>query len=258
MKRTIEETFKKTIRPLFNKLGLDVIKLQNTHAFPLDFTQKNIDICNAVAPFTMTTRERINALIYAVEYIIKNNIEGDFVECGVWKGGSSMVIALTLQKLGITDRNIYLYDTYTGMSEPTDADVFINGQAARQRFETAKLTNDTSSWCYSSLDEVKTNMHSTGYPKDKLHFIKGKVENTIPATLPNKTALLRLDTDFYESTKHELIHLFPLLCVSGVLIIDDYGDWAGSQKATDEYIKENNVRILLNRIDCAARLGIKT
>jgi hypothetical protein len=85
----------------------------------------------------------------------------------------------------------------------------------------------------------------------------GKVEDTIPADIPEKIALLRLDTDWYESTKHELIHLFPRLQKGGVLIIDDYGFWKGARKAVDEYFAENNIQILLNRIDDTGRMAIK-
>ena len=93
--------------------------------------------------------------------------------------------------------------------------------------------------------------------RKRIHFIRGRVEDTIPAQAPARIALLRLDTDFYESTKHELIHLFPRLVPNGVLILDDYGHWQGARKAVDEYFEDNPCRILLNRIDFAARIGIK-
>jgi len=111
---------------------------------------------------------------------------------------------------------------------------------------------------FASLSEVKKNMFSTGYPQENLVFIKGKVEDTVPTRVPPQIALLRLDTDWYESTKHELNYLYPLLVKQGVLIIDDYGYWAGSKKAVDEYISQNNVPILLNRIDHTGRIGVKT
>lgn len=98
-------------------------------------------------------------------------------------------------------------------------------------------------------------MQSTNYPAEMLVFIKGKVEDTIPKTMPKHIALLRLDTDWYESTKHELLHLYPLLSKSGVLIIDDYGYWAGSKKAVDEYFSKGEM--LLNRIDYTSRIAIK-
>jgi O-methyltransferase len=85
----------------------------------------------------------------------------------------------------------------------------------------------------------------------------GKVEDTFPKDTPDKIAILRLDTDWYESTRHELIHLYPKLSIGGVLIIDDYGHWEGARKAVDEYINDNTLRILLNRIDYTGRIAVK-
>jgi hypothetical protein len=104
---------------------------------------------------------------------------------------------------------------------------------------------------------VKLNIESTNYPKNLVHFVKGKVEDTIPQTMPEKIAILRLDTDWYESTYHELKHLFPKLVKGGIIIIDDYGHWKGAREAVDQYFTENGIHILLNRIDYTGRIGIK-
>jgi hypothetical protein len=112
-------------------------------------------------------------------------------------------------------------------------------------------------WCDASLEIVRKALAITGYPSDKIHFIKGMVEQTTPHSAPDKIALLRLDTDWYKSTKHEMIHLFPRLSKGGVLVIDDYGHWQGSRKAIDEYLAENNVKLLLNRIDYTGRIAVK-
>jgi O-methyltransferase len=90
-----------------------------------------------------------------------------------------------------------------------------------------------------------------------VRLVKGKVEDTVPKNAPEKIALLRLDTDWYESTRRELVHLFPRLVPGGVLIIDDYGHWQGARKAVDEYIAGNQVKILLNRVDYTGRIGVK-
>jgi O-methyltransferase len=208
--------------------------------------------------FTLTGKERLYALQKAVQYLTKAGIEGDFVECGVWKGGSIMAMALTLMDLGVTDRKIFLYDTFAGMSKPTDEDREFRKKdsSAKERW-VERQNGDHVDWEYSSLSEVKENVYSTGYPKDNFVFVEGKVEDTIPKVMPSKIALLRLDTDFYESTKHEFEFLFPALVPKGVLILDDYGWWEGVKKATDEYLSANNVPILLNRIDSSSRIGIK-
>ena len=107
------------------------------------------------------------------------------------------------------------------------------------------------------LEEVRHNLSNVGYPDDRIKLVKGLVEATLPNKAPSKIALLRLDTDWYESTRHELIHLYPRLAQRGVLIIDDYGHWEGAQKAVDEYIRDNNLPVLLNQIDYTGRIAIK-
>jgi len=179
------------------------------------------------------------------------------VECGVWKGGSSMPVALALKGLDAMDRDLYLYDTYSGMSAPTDIDVSPIYGRASDLFSRSKTSDDTSNWCRSTLEEVRMNMRSTGYPERKIHFVQGKVEDTIPGCIPGQIALLRLDTDWYVSTKHELTHLFPRMTENAVLIIDDYGCWEGARKAVDEYIEQHRLKLFLVRIDASAYATIK-
>lgn len=254
----MRQIIKTTIRSLIQRFGFDIVRHQQKDVYPPDFSEQTIGICDIVKPYTMTSPERVNALIGAVHYVVKNKIDGAMVECGVWKGGSIMAMALTLTNLGDESRELYLYDTFSGMSAPSDVDVSSDGAKADDTFSQTKISEDSSNLYFSSLDEVKENVFTTGYPKGKIHFIKGKVEDTIPTKIPNEIALLRLDTDWYESTKHEMTHLFPLLKQNGVLVIDDYGHWEGARKAIDEYISDNNIRILLNRIDYTGRIAIKT
>jgi O-methyltransferase len=224
---------------------------------PIDASQDFIDTYYKTKPYTMTSLDRMFAAYNAAEYIEKNNIEGDIVECGVWRGGSAMIMAMKLMQMKSTSRNIFLYDTYEGMTDPTDKDVDHSGKHSSERLKKEDKKKGANIWCYATLDEVKQNMKGTGYPEEKIKYIKGKVEDTIPVLVPNKIALLRLDTDWYESTKHELIHLFPLLSKYGILIIDDYGHWRGSRQAVDEYFKELGIFPFLNRIDYSGRLFIK-
>lgn len=215
-----------------------------------------IDIIGIVRPFTMTSDERIAAFCNAVRYIVRSNIAGDIVECGVWRGGSMMAAALTLLAAGDSSRNLHLFDTFEGMPPPTVVDRAVeSGKLASVLLNEAGKASDI--WAYAEIDEVHANLTSTGYPAEHLHLIRGKVEDTIPGVSPSQIAILRLDTDWYESTKHELIHLFPKLSVGGVLIIDDYGCWEGARKAVDEYIEANHLPILLNRIDDNGRIAIK-
>lgn len=224
---------------------------------PVDANTNFLKAYQLARPFTMTSLDRMYAAYNAAEYVEKNNIEGDIVECGVWRGGSAMIMASKLLEMNATQRNFYLYDTYEGMSEPSEADIDYTGKHSSERLKKEDKFKGANIWCYAALDEVRKNMQNTGYPDDKLKYIQGKVEDTIPQTVPEKIAILRLDTDWYESTKHELVHLFPLLSQHGILIIDDYGFWKGSRKAVDEYFAEIGIVPFLNRIDYSGRLYVK-
>lgn len=203
-------------------------------------------------PYTMTSIERMYALFNSVRYILDNKIDGDFVECGVWRGGSSMLIAKMLQNRKINNRKLYLYDTYEGMSDPVYHDYDYRGKQAAEL-----LNTDDKVKCYADINDVKTNISLTNLSHDQIILIKGKVEDTIPSNSPNLISLLRLDTDWYESTYHELKHLYPILNHNGVLIIDDYGHWEGCRKAVTQYFNENNISHLFNRIDYTGRITIK-
>jgi O-methyltransferase len=222
-----------------------------------DFTKFEIDVISKVSNFTMTSPARIVTLIRATEYIVKNNIEGDFVECGVWKGGSVGACVLTLNQLSENNRKIWLFDTFEGMNTPSEVDYDINGKLASDRLD---VEDKETSWIWAKaqLDAVKNNVYSFGYPTEKIDFIKGLVEETLISNeIPEKISLLRLDTDWYESTKIELEVLYPRLVSGGVLIIDDYGHWNGCRKAVDEFFDSMEFSPFLNRIDYTGRIIIK-
>ena len=250
---------KTIVKQLARQLGFDVVRHGSASdvKYPRDFSDQEKEVCELVAPYTMTSVERIVALINATKYVIENDIPGDIVECGVWRGGSMMVIAQTLKQLGSTDRKLYLYDTFEGMSPPTEKDKLVkSGRSAKAMLEQADKEADI--WCYADQKDVANNLRLTGYPESNIVMVKGKVEDTIPATVPKEIGLLRLDTDWYESTRHELEQLYPLLATNGVLIIDDYGHWRGSKDATDEYFSLANNSPLLHRIDYTGRMIVKT
>ncbi|WP_434416116.1 TylF/MycF/NovP-related O-methyltransferase [Nannocystis pusilla] len=207
-------------------------------------------------PYTMTSTERMYALYQAVRHVHRAGIGGAFVECGVWKGGSAMVAALTFQELGDRERDLFLYDTYEGMSEPTARDISFKDQAPLGQWDKIKGT-DHKVFCANSLADATASLGSTGYPREHVHFVMGKVEDTIPNTLPHAIAILRLDTDWYESTRHELVHLYPRLARGGVLIVDDYGHWRGAREAVDGYFAEHGGAPLLHRIDYTGRIAVK-
>jgi cephalosporin hydroxylase len=208
----------------------------------------------AVQPFTMTSPERILALREAVRHIVRHKVPGAIVECGVWKGGSMMATARTLLALG-QKRNLFLFDTFCGMTTPEAIDRDLAGHPA------ADLLNAPSPSALiraaSPLDEVQQNMASTGYDPALVKYVVGPVEETVPAQAPDQIALLRLDTDWYASTAHELQHLYPRLAAGGILIIDDYGHWQGARRAVDEFLAETRTPLFLHRIDYTGRIGVK-
>ncbi|MFL9831954.1 TylF/MycF/NovP-related O-methyltransferase [Flavobacterium sp. ST-87] len=222
-----------------------------------DFTLFEKNVISQVKDFTMTSPERIVSLIRAMEYININNIEGDIVECGVWKGGSIGACLLTLIKLNKLDNKIWLYDTFEGMNEPTDLDLDINGNLASDRMQNEDIEISWL-WAKAELDIVKKNINSFEYPKENIYYVKGPVEETLMTKqIPDKIAFLRLDTDWYESTKIELEILYSRLVPGGVLIIDDYGHWGGCRKAVDEFFGKMDFIPFFSRIDYTGRIIIK-
>jgi hypothetical protein len=208
-----------------------------------DFDTADREIIRRVSPHTQTSWQKLHGLMRATEYIARNDVPGAIVECGVWRGGSMMAV--------------HLFDTFSGMVEPGDRDVDHRGRSARETWVRLAHPDDGSEWCRAGLAEVRSAMASLPYPQDRIHYVVGRVEDTIPENAPEQIALLRLDTDWYDSTKHELDHLYPRLAVGGVLLIDDYGSWRGCRMAVDEYLAENKVPLLLSRLDAGARIGVK-
>ncbi len=197
--------------------------------------EESAAIVSAVTLYTMTDQTRIMGLIRETERVIRSQIPGDIVECGVWRGGSMMAVALVLLRLGVTDRDLWLFDTYTGMTAPESVDIDCYGRPAL-RPETGSYD---SAGCTVPLHEVQRAMSITNYPAERLHYVPGMVEDTLPDQAPATIVLLHLDTDWYRSTRHELETLFPRVSPSGCIMIDDYGHWQGARRATDEYLEQN-------------------
>ncbi|MDH2391136.1 TylF/MycF/NovP-related O-methyltransferase [Streptomyces sp. HNM0663] len=222
--------------------------------FPHDYDDAARGTIRAVKPFTMTSAEKLNALIHSVRYVAQHRIPGDVVECGVWRGGSMMAVARTLLEADDTSRHLHLYDTFEGMSEPSDHDRRHDGRSAAEML--AASPRSSGVWAYASLEDVQQAMGKTDYPTELIHYHRGKVEDTIPKHVPDRISVLRLDTDWFESTRHELAHLWPRLVPGGVLLLDDYGWWEGARRAVDQWLEESGVPLLLLRMD-EGRLAVK-
>jgi O-methyltransferase len=248
---------KKYLKSLFATLGYEIIKDKTYYYdfFP-DTSDDHKTIINAVRPYTMTSLRRLEGLLKSVEYLHANNIEGDVVECGVWKGGSIIAAANALFNLGDLTRSFYLFDTFSGMTEPGANDP----DFVKEEYQLRKGSGDKAGWYSVSKEDVLSNiLRSCEMPSDCFHLIEGDVNLTLDLheNLPNKIALLRLDTDWYESTKKEMEVLLPRVSSNGVVIIDDYGCLEGARKAVDEYLFNNQLYPLIHSLDSTCRIFIK-
>jgi hypothetical protein len=218
-----------------------------------------VEILKKVWEYTMTARagaEPTYGLFNAIKYLVANLVPGDIVECGVWRGGSMMLVAHALQYFGDTSRALYLYDTFLGMTEPEEIDVDFDGNAMKPVWEKARGEGKVIGFG-GQLEEVVANLRQTGYPEAQMRFIEGDVLETLPAYLPESIALLRLDTDWYKSTLHELTHLYDLIVPNGLLIVDDYGWNRGSRKAIDEFFGSRPFKPMMHRLDQSVRVLVK-
>ena len=261
-----------TMKPLLQRLAAFIQKPsgdvpeegRGTPKVSTSFSALELDVLARVRPYTLTSPERLVALMDATAYVVRRKVPGSLVECGVWRGGSVLAIIETLQRLGATDREIFLYDTFEGMTRPSEFD---NSPFEKEQSALATWSRDQShgrrawDWAFGSdvfsFEQVRDLLYSTGYPRDLIRFVVGPVEETLPAQTPGAIALLRLDTDWYESTHRELVHLYPSLTEGGVLIIDDYGHWEGARRAVDEYFASEAQPLLLSRVDYTGRMGVK-
>lgn len=183
----------------------------------------------------------------SVRYVIESKIEGVLVECGVQHGTFQSLWIAELQRLGV-ERDIYLYDTFAGLTAPGDMDYttagatwFTMSSAEVKEFWTKSVTANGNDWCYCPLETVQQLLYQTGYPKQHLHFVKGDVMETLRTTVPEKIAILRLDTDWYESSKFELEMMYDNVTPGGVVIFDDYYLWEGQRRATDEFFQARGI-----------------
>jgi O-methyltransferase len=243
----VRQFLRQASKRVLGPFGYEITRIKSP--WPADFQQPEIDLYREVAPYTMTSPSSVYVLAQAVRHVVANGIPGAIVECGVWKGGSMMAVARTLVELGHTTRDLYLFDTFDGMTAPTDKDVHRTGHTAKLMLSREPEKEGSVLWARAPLDQVGTAMSRIPYPGSMVHFVEGRVEDTIPDRAPDQISILRLDTDWYESTKHELVHLYPRLVPGGILILDDYGCWRGARRAADEYFEENGPLPLLLRID---------
>jgi hypothetical protein len=258
---------KKGVNKLLNVFGYSIVRRTGDTPvkgkyddIAVELDKDDIDIIKYVANsgYTMTSIPRLINTLKSCRYVVENNVPGDFVECGVWRGGNGILAKKVFERLG-SDKRVWMFDTFEGMTEPGDLDVSARTKtSAKAKFD-ARQKETHNEWCFASLEDVRENCIKSNIDLSSVLFIKGDVAKTLRVhqNIPEMISVLRLDTDWYESTKVELEVLYPLLSKSGVLIIDDYGYWEGARKAVDEYFKNNSYKPLFNVIDDTGRSSIK-
>jgi O-methyltransferase len=216
----------------------------NHRAKYIDLDEAFWPIYDAVHDYTMTSVERLYDLYKSVEYVVKAGIPGDIIECGVWRGGSMMLVAHTLNALGVSDRRLQLFDTFEGLPYPdSENDVDLIGNHASERWR--------EGWIKVDIDQVRENMATCEY-SGKIELHPGMVEMTlIPEALSGEYAIVRLDTDWEASTRVELRMLWDRLSPGGILVIDDFGHWHGCRVAVDDFFADKPVK--LHRVDYSCR-----
>lgn len=256
----VVKSYERAVDSLARRVGLQVSRVSSAqNRLPIDATAADAELIAELRPYTMTSAERLWSLLNAVRYVTDERLEGDFVECGVWRGGSVMAMARELTTLAVTDRRIWLYDTFAGMTAPTAEDVERgSGVTASAMLASTDVADGNNVWCVAGRADVESNLRSTGYPMENFTLVEGDVARTLETSVPDRISLLRLDTDWYASTKAELEVLYPRLVPGGVCILDDYGHWDGARKAVDEYFSARGPRPFMHPIDYSGRVFIKT
>ena len=196
---------------------------------------------------TMIGLMRLENLQFCVEDVLKNKIEGDLIECGVWRGGATIFMRIILKKYGIENKIVYAADSFEGLPAP-DPEKFPVDKGSR--FHTMDVTK-------VGIEDVKNNFKLYGVLDDKVKFLKGWFKDTLPNTQIKKLSILRLDGDMYESTWEILENLYDKLSVGGYAIVDDY-NLSTCKAAIDKFRKENNITDKIQLIDGAGVFWQKT
>ena len=251
---------KRLIKKFLSKLNYRIIskndwssKVEN---LIVEASENDLNEFKKIDSISLTSYPNRWSLLQSLNHICENNVEGDIVETGVYKGANLILINNFLYRHNL-EKRIYAYDTYSGQPEPSEKDYDIKGTKMTDKFDDYKKKNIIPVFC--SLKEVKNNISKySNHDLSKITFIKGKVEETLidEKNIPKKISLLRLDTDFHDSIKKSLEILYPKLNNGGVLIIDDYGHFKGAQIAVDNFF-QNKKNIWMHRVDYTCRLIIK-
>lgn len=253
---------KKLIKAALLPLGYEIRKLEGpAEAQPTPFEASFQQAAERVRPYTMLSQARLYSLFRQAVYCEENGITGAFVECGVWKGGAVALMAMANLTYGKTRRDIHLFDAFDNICEPDQA---VDGErAVAETQKWAKKGNANGRLVpldgfydqFGGAGTLEGNRelleNNVGYEAVRLHFHKGWFQDTLPADAKDidKIAILRIDGDWYASTKVCLDFLFEKVVRGGFIIIDDYGAYEGCRKAVDEFFAARNLHLFMNQID---------
>jgi len=249
---------KSMILKIIWQIGYQLIPNSGTRNYPVEFSNAERAIIDYVLDkeLTMVNFDQLVSTVIACKWVVKNGIPGSFVECGVWRGGNA-IVAAEIFRLNNSSNDVWLFDTFEGMVRPTDLDLDYSGRPALNEY-LSSIKSEYIEWCYASLEDVKNNFSEKGLLDNNINFVKGNVNETLKEiSYLQKIAVLRLDTDWYESTKIQLEVLYPKLSIGGCLIIDDYGAWQGCKAAVDEYFEKTAERPFFECSGHSGRVGIK-
>lgn len=255
------KALKAIVKSSLESLGLEVRRKMDTSVtFPVEFSQEERALVQRITEkgLTMASYQRLFATALACKHVVAQGIEGAFVECGVWRGGNS-ILAASILRSSEGARSVYLFDTFSGMTRPSEDDVQLQTKQPAMTTFAVTETNEASTWCLASIKDVRANLKAFGIDPETLRLVMGDVCETLEVAenLPEKISVLRLDTDWYESTKKELEVLYPRLVSGGILIVDDYGHWSGSKKAVDEYFARMGHLPFFQFTDRTGRCAVK-
>jgi hypothetical protein len=269
---------KHLIRKLVNAAGYDLIRRRSAREANLNLCERlgyeledeATECIHIVKHNTMLSKRRLVTLFQQVAYCEQWEIPGDFVECGVWKGGAMGLMALANLRYGKQRRHLHLFDAFQEICEP---DAAVDGVRALREVKefTGKSGHDKGrlqgiSGIYDSLggpgtleDNRELLERTIRYPKDCIHYHVGWFQEIIPADHQEikSIAILRLDGDWYASTKVCLEYLFDKVVIRGIVVIDDYGTYEGCKRAVDEFFMTKQVRAYLTPVDSDCRFFVK-
>ena len=272
---------KKTLKKILAKFGYNIIKVPGGYGNVLKnrlssylnkgyfYEGEAFEAMQVVSSNTMLTYEPLITLFEQVVYCEKNNIEGDFVECGTWKGGATGMMALANLKYGKQRRQLHLFDAFQEICQPDEE--HDDKQLVKEVKSLSKVKNfgeklQPLTGVYDqfggagTLEENKKLLESTiQYPSDCLHYHVGWFQDTLPADAQeiDKIAILRLDGDWHASTKVCLDHLYDKVVKNGIIIIDDYGYNTGCKKAVDDFLAERKAFPIINYVSGSCRYFFK-